>query len=232
MAEKRRPLYFSYDPNSPADIHVMFSPSSRENHRWPASLGWVKPNSADVARMVGNGLCSALVVHTSGSRDGNRPRLDVGPETQMVQMLDIVRQMGCPRPPTKPKVEMQVPFDADGNQLHRGPQQDRWNPDKMNGPSNVVWKPNHTFLATMTFDKFFNMGAAADYIRLHDERGRTYGMFLRELEKAIHNIDHGRLSGKFTFCKIGISYGVRFLETQDEFEDNLAAGGDETGVTW
>jgi hypothetical protein len=231
MAEKKRPLYFTYDPANPIDIHVMFSVSDRDYYpEWNLAQHWIKANVSDIKRMAKAGLFSAFVVHT-GSRDLDRPRIAL--DGDIDQLLDVIRQMGPPMSPRKPKPKLQIPFDDHGNQLRRGGGNYRHAVDH-NGKrvTNVVWKDNHTFVATMTFGAFVKGGAAASYIRMTDQQGRHYNMFLRELEKAIHHINNGTLSGKFTFCRIGISFGVKFLESEKSIQQRLGGDGKPKQMSW
>jgi hypothetical protein len=211
MAARRRPLYFCYDPLNPTEIHVMFRASARRYHpTYALSSQWTNANTDDVTKMASAGLFDTLVVHVPGSDTGlsnsvPMPRLSVSPDTDIDQLLDTVRDMGPPWNP-KPKKNLRVPFDFKGNQLHRV---DR-------GQTNVVWKDNYTFMDTMTFGNYVKGGSSAAYFIITGSDGRRYNMFLHNLQDAIHHIENGVLSGKFTFCKRGVSYGVKLLDDDDE----------------
>ena len=224
MAEKKRPLFFAYDPAAPTDINVWYSIGDRSSH-FRRNAGWTNANLADVTRMAKKGLFDTFVVHTpeSCSRRREAPlptRIGVSVSLDFEQVLDLVRQMGGAWEPPQPKPKLQVPFDHSGNQLHRGPRRyHRYSntPDS----DTVVWKENHEFIATMTFGAFVYGGSAASYIHLKDEHGNDFQMFLNGLEKAIHHVNKGKLSGKFEFCRRGESFGVKFLESQEDMERKL-----------
>jgi len=95
--------------------------------------------------------------------------------------------------------DYEIPFDKNGNQLDY----DGW------GVHERV--ANHEFTDTLTF-KSASRGRSAVGFEFARKDGRTVNVFLRDMEKWIHTLRDGVISGKFTFIKRGANYGCTLVE--------------------
>jgi hypothetical protein len=95
-----------------------------------------------------------------------------------------------------------VPFDEDGNLTHY-PQPAHWG-------GKLEWRENLPFTATLTF-KEFRRGRSAAYAMWQDTKGRSYPMFLTDLESLLTSdrpITQASASGEWIVRKRGKNYGV------------------------
>lgn len=100
---------------------------------------------------------------------------------------------------------IKVPFDRNGEVLHGD--NTRW------GCPPYEWRDNYAFNDTLQFMGFNNMKTSvqAKFKSLTD--GKSYTMFLSELERCINiNVIHDRkIKGVFTFAKKGTNYSVSYV---------------------
>lgn len=93
----------------------------------------------------------------------------------------------------------QIPFDADGNQLHY--------PDRRD----VQWRDNVPFQAKLTYAGF-SRGRSAAYLDFTDQNGKAITFFLKDFEKVIPHLIGGAVTGTFIFTKRGTNYGCQLIE--------------------
>ena len=101
--------------------------------------------------------------------------------------------------------QIKIPFDENGEALHSD--NTRWRRPP------YEWRDNYIFNDTLQFIGFNNMGTSvqAKFKSLTD--GKSYTMFLSELERCI-NIDviHDRkIKGAFTFVKKGTNFSISYV---------------------
>jgi hypothetical protein len=102
-----------------------------------------------------------------------------------------------------------IPFDADGNQMHYA--EHGWDGTyNQSGSCNHVAKytmqPNDPFPDTLTF-KGYQRGRSAAYFHFERENGKGVCVFLKEMEAMIPLMVHGKITGTFQFIKRGQNYG-------------------------
>lgn len=73
-------------------------------------------------------------------------------------------------------------------------------------------KDNYEFFATLTL-KHVGRGRSSVGFSMEDYDGKSYNMFLKDFEEMVKNntLDHGQISGKWTFVKRGQNYGIKCL---------------------
>lgn len=58
----------------------------------------------------------------------------------------------------------------------------------------------------------FGRGTSAAHLYFKSTlTGKSYQMFLKDFENIVKRLVDGKVSGKWTFCKRGQNYGVKFL---------------------
>lgn len=94
-----------------------------------------------------------------------------------------------------------IPFDKNGMQQYPWEWADSFH-----------WEDNRIFSTTMTFHSY-SRGRSAAGFNFKDENDRNYYMFLTDISDMIREVtlDHGKVSGKWTFVKRGTNYGVKYL---------------------
>jgi hypothetical protein len=100
------------------------------------------------------------------------------------------------------KGQYKIPFDTDGN-LMGYPEQWR----------DIVWRDNYQFDDVLKFDSYYRGRSAAGMFMVSTTTGSHYQMFLRDFEDLINTviIDHGVVSGRWTFTKRGANYGIMLV---------------------
>lgn len=104
------------------------------------------------------------------------------------------------------KGDYSIPFDAAGNQVHYP---DWWSMEREPGE----WRENFVFSDTLTYAGY-QRGRPAAYFKFTRESGASVTMFLTDFEDIVPNMAHGKVTGRWTFCKRGQNYGVRMAEGQ------------------
>ena len=104
---------------------------------------------------------------------------------------------------TKP-LEHKVPFDKKGNQLTRAT---RYDPEGSKLVSNFV------FTGTLSVVGIHRGRSAAHFLLRDVETMKRYSMFLSDMLVLIQNgeLVKGQLKGKWTFCKRGSNFGIKFV---------------------
>jgi hypothetical protein len=103
------------------------------------------------------------------------------------------------------KGQYQIPFDKDGNLMGY--------PEEWRG---IEWRDNYQFTDTLKLDHYYRGRSAAGLYMASAITGHRYQMFLRDFEDLINNtvIDHGVVSGRWTFTKRGANYGIVFISDE------------------
>jgi len=115
-----------------------------------------------------------------------------------------------------------VAFDKDGNLMEtywEPPDPSKPPPSWTTGPKGLKYEPNCIFSDTFEFVRCYPTKGSAHFLFRSLNTGRKYSMFLSDFEDVMKGkrlIDGHKLQGEFTFCKRGISQGVRMIiEDQD-----------------
>ena len=99
------------------------------------------------------------------------------------------------------KQQYQIPFDDSGMQQY---------------PAHYVdgfrWEDNREFEETLTLTGY-SRGRSAAGFEFRDSQGKCYYMFLTDMVELVTGnvLDHGKITGTWTFCKRGANYGVRLV---------------------
>ena len=99
--------------------------------------------------------------------------------------------------------EIEVPYDVGGNQLR-----------SKNYQTANMFK-NEVFVDTLVFDQFtksYSGAVGARFVKESD--GTSVNFFMSELEKIMHKLVNGRVTGEFCFVKRGSKFGCRLLEKE------------------
>ena len=94
-----------------------------------------------------------------------------------------------------------VPFSGDGNQMTYP---DEWS------YRGLTWKPNSVFVDTLRYDSY-GRGRSAAYFELLRTDGTCVTVFMTDIGDIIRQMDHGVITGTFTFCKRGQNYGCKLV---------------------
>jgi hypothetical protein len=78
------------------------------------------------------------------------------------------------------------------------------------------WVDNHEFDATLTFEGYYR-GRSAGGFRFKDNL-YTYYMFMTDIDDLLKTkvIDKGVVSGKWTFVKRGMNYGIKLVAEKEQ----------------
>lgn len=72
------------------------------------------------------------------------------------------------------------------------------------------WRPNSVFEAVMEFMQI-DKGQYSDRARFKDQFGKSFTMPVNDFAKVIKFMDHGILSGTFTFKRAHDKYGIKYI---------------------
>ena len=99
------------------------------------------------------------------------------------------------------KGNYQIPFDANGNQLH--------DPDSWIG---LEGRDTHVFEASLRYAGYCRGRSAAymQFVRV-DTRASVV-VFLGDFDPIVERMVNGEVTGRFTFCKRGQNYGCCLVE--------------------
>ena len=76
---------------------------------------------------------------------------------------------------------------------------------------NLHWKDNYEFEDTLKYSGF-SRGSSSCTVQFKSiNDNKEYTMFMKELDDCIDKLIEGKLTGKFTFCKCGQNYGIKYL---------------------
>ena len=105
----------------------------------------------------------------------------------------------------KQKTPILVPFDKRGNLMS-------YVLEYQNERGDVEWRENFVLETTLTWKDFYR-GRSSPGIKFTDSDGREYPMFLKDLGELLLNstMVKGKVTGKFTFCKRGENYGIKYV---------------------
>lgn len=95
----------------------------------------------------------------------------------------------------------QIPFDKDGNLQH-------YPTDYPHFPT--TWKNNEEFEDTLTY-LTYSRGRSAAILEFAKSDGKKVHMFMKDFDQVVPYMSHGKITGKFTFCKRGMNYGLRMI---------------------
>ena len=113
----------------------------------------------------------------------------------------------------KTATPLQVPYDDAGNLLHYPERTTIWD----NGGHRVIEPPMKdaiTFTGALTYEGFAR-GRSAAYFHVKDSAGRTYPMFMSDLDAVLRTIGvkDGRIpEATWEPCKRGRNYGLRMAK--------------------
>jgi hypothetical protein len=79
--------------------------------------------------------------------------------------------------------------------------------------SDIEWRDEQEFKATMTYHSF-TRGRSAAYILLIDDIGREQPMFLAEFHDVVPHLVKGSMTGIWTVTKRGMNFGLKLVETK------------------
>ncbi len=73
----------------------------------------------------------------------------------------------------------------------------------------LEWRDNGRVSMALTYQGY-RRGRSAAYIEWRDAAGKTFPMFLTDLDAVIrgHSIERGTVAAEWTFCKRGQNYGI------------------------
>ena len=76
---------------------------------------------------------------------------------------------------------------------------------------NLRWIDNYEFEDTLKYSGYSrgNSSCTVQFKSINDNK--EYTMFMKELDDCIDKLIEGKLTGKFTFCKCGQNYGIKYL---------------------
>lgn len=104
---------------------------------------------------------------------------------------------------------IQIPFDVNGMQ----PYPYKWS-------ENFHWKENYEFEDTLEITGF-GRGRSSATFSLEDSKGNRYSMFMKDMTEMIKSttITKGKVHGKWTFCKRGMNYGIRYIDASPDTDE-------------
>lgn len=70
---------------------------------------------------------------------------------------------------------------------------------------------NFEWIDTLEYERFGRGNSAAHLFFKSMITGKSYQMFLKDFEDIVKRLVDGKISGKWTFCKRGQYFGVRYL---------------------
>jgi hypothetical protein len=70
---------------------------------------------------------------------------------------------------------------------------------------------NFEWIDTLEYETFGRGNSAAHLFFKSVITGKSYQMFLKDFENIVKLLVDGKVSGKWTFCKRGQNYGVKYL---------------------
>lgn len=113
-----------------------------------------------------------------------------------------------------PSTSLLVPFNKQGDLLHWTHAEPGVAAMSPFGEVLAVWRDNVVFEDTLTFETMSRGRSAADAIWRSQATGVKFSMFLKDLDYLLKTstIEHGVVSGIWTFCKRGRNYGVMLAQ--------------------
>lgn len=81
-------------------------------------------------------------------------------------------------------------------------------PKRRTGLLQPVMIDNVPFYAVMTYVGYYR-GRSAAGMRIEDEFGIPYTVFLTDFDAIIRRMTHGKIKDTFIYCKRGRSYGIK-----------------------
>jgi len=77
----------------------------------------------------------------------------------------------------------------------------------------VVWKTNSEFDDTMIASDMSRGCSAANFELISKTSGKCFNMFMRDMLDMVKNanIAKGEIVGRWTYCKRGRNYGIKFI---------------------
>jgi len=76
---------------------------------------------------------------------------------------------------------------------------------------NLRWEDNYEFEDILKYSGFSRGNSSCTIQFRSINSGKEYTMFMKELNDCIDKLVEGKLTGKFTFCKRGENYGIKYL---------------------
>ena len=157
----------------------------------------------------------SLDAHTTVDREEYKKTLDLATTRKKVE--EAVRKIV---PKVKPKIR--VPFDLDGNlkryAVEGATRQVGYGYNAPRVPYEEKWVENYEFEDSLRLDGV-ESGMSAKYFQFTSTiTGRGYWMFLNDLIAMLQSgvMDHGVVTGRWTFRKRADAYGVQYLGTAVE----------------
>lgn len=118
------------------------------------------------------------------------------------------------------KKTWQAPYDLDGNLMHYPETQRRgqWPDLEFIQPD---WRDPAPFTAHLTYQGY-KRGRSAAYFEWADEQGRTFPMFLKDLDAILRSteVGPGGVTGTWAECKRGQNYGIQLMQDEEATGDH------------
>ena len=106
------------------------------------------------------------------------------------------------------KGDYKIPFDDEGNQLdyesfRRNPSTGAYEP--------VGSKDNFEFTDTLTFQGYDRGRSSVTFQMKRFSTNTTVSMFISDFSEIVNKMNHGAITGTFTFVKKGQNYGCKMV---------------------
>lgn len=105
------------------------------------------------------------------------------------------------------KATYQIPFDKNGGMIRKV--------YNYGSSALFVFKDNFVFEDILQYTGMQRTSTSSYALFKSTTTKKTFYMFLKDLDKVLlkHTVKLGFLSGKFTFCKHGPSYGIKIISS-------------------
>ena len=106
------------------------------------------------------------------------------------------------------KSTFQVPFEKSSGSMH-----DKMPPTWSKDDGRIEWRDNYEFDATMTVGHLHTC-CGSNNVTMADSEGRYFVMYTSDFVDMAREatINNGVVTGKFTFRKVGRSFGVKYVK--------------------
>ena len=109
------------------------------------------------------------------------------------------------------KKQIDVPFNGNGDQVDYPCWIYNRTPEGVTRPTPGPTMPNFEFEDTLTFESYGKGRSSVTFYMKRESTGKGVTMFISDFTDALPKMVNGKITGKFTFCKKGQSYGCKLL---------------------
>lgn len=117
------------------------------------------------------------------------------------------------------KKTYQAPYDRNGNLMHY-PETQWWYENDERHYAPPTWRDPAPFTARLTYQGY-KRGRSAAYFQWVDENGRTFPMFLTDIDDILRTRELGPdgITATWVECKRGQNYGLRLASAEEADAD-------------